>query len=195
MLPNALIAATGMLLIAALTPGPNNWVVLRAAANGGLAAAWPAIGGIVLGGLAMLGLAVVGLGSTFAQSEVLRTAVAVGGAAYLIWLGVSLMRNRTADEDGAPLPTGWTGLFGFQFLNPKSWAMVLTLVAAFPHLSMPATFAYLAPAFLLIPTACLLLWAAAGARLSAHFRNPTVRRGIDRAMGAALIVSAGLLLI
>src|SRR5690606_38853453 len=92
MLSNSLAAAAGLLLIAALSPGPNNLVVLRAAAHGGLSAAWPAIGGIVLGGLALLGLVLAGPGSTFAHWPPLRTVVAIAGAAYLCWMALGLMR-------------------------------------------------------------------------------------------------------
>ena len=54
---------------------------------------------------------------------------------------------------------GALGLVGFQFLNPKSWLLVLTVLAA-----MPATDAHdyllLVAMFVLIPTLCLWLWAA-----------------------------------
>ena len=192
---NALIAAAGMLLVAALTPGPNNLAVLRVAASGGASAAWPAIGGVVLGGLAMLGLTVAGFAWTYAQWPFLSTAVAAGGAIYLGWLGFGLLRARTGEVDAPALPAGGWGLFGFQFLNPKSWVMVLSIVAAFPQAGMHETFAYLAPAFLLIPTACLWLWAMAGLRLAPHLRDPAILGWVDRAMGIALIASALLLLI
>lgn len=193
MVLNALTAACGVLLVAAITPGPNNLIVLRVTASGGLPAAWPAIAGIVLGGLAMLGIVVAGSESALSQWPYLRTVAATAGAAYLCWLGLRLMRPRDAEQGDAPLPTSLAGLFCFQFLNPKSWMMVVILVAAFPPLGMSATFAHLAPAFVLIPTACLLAWALAGRSLAAWIRIPAVRRKVDRAMGAALILSAILL--
>jgi len=195
MLSNSLAAAAGLLLIAALSPGPNNLVVLRAAAHGGLSAAWPAIGGIVLGGLALLGLVLAGPGSTFAHWPPLRTVVAIAGAAYLCWMALGLMRPSHVDAGSTALPTGMTGLFVFQFLNPKSWVMVLSLVAAFPPVGLAETFAWLAPAFVVIPTACLLAWAMAGRRLAAYYQDRATRRWIDRAMGVALFASALLLLL
>jgi len=195
MVSNSLMAAAGLLLISTLSPGPNNLVVLRAAAHGGLQAAGPAIAGIVLGGLAMLGLVLAGLGSTFSHSSSLRTVVATGGAGYLAWLGIGLMRAHAGNEDRTALPAGLAGLFGFRFLNPKSWVMVLSIVAAFPPVGLATTLAWLAPAFVLIPTASLLLWASAGQRLAVHFQHPTTRRRIDCAMGVALLACAILLLL
>lgn len=194
MLSNAFVAAAGLLLVAALTPGPNNFVVLRAAAGGGVSAAWPAILGVVSGGIVMLGFGVLGLATVFSQWPFLRVAIATGGAAYLCWLAIGLMRTGTGDGGHAPLPTGAVGLFVFQFLNPKGWVMVLSVVSAFPPLGMSTTFIRLAPAFLLIPTACLWLWAIAGRYLATHVREPVVRRRIDRVMGMALLVNAVLLL-
>ena len=49
-----LFAVCGLLCVAAITPGPNNLVVLRASSQGGIRAALPAIAGIVLGGLLLL---------------------------------------------------------------------------------------------------------------------------------------------
>lgn len=41
----SLAPAIGLMLVAAITPGPNNLEVLRAAASGGMPAAIPAIAG------------------------------------------------------------------------------------------------------------------------------------------------------
>lgn len=195
MIHNTLAAAAGLLLVGAISPGPNNLIVLRAAAQGGVLASWPAIAGIVLGGLAMLLLVAVGMESAILQSSQIRLAIAVGGASYLCWLGIGLLRVRAADGNAATLPTRLIGLFCFQFLNPKSWVLALSLVAAFPHAGVHTVLVHLAPLFLVIPTACLLLWALAGRSLSAHMRVPAFRRSADRLMGSALIVSAILLLI
>ena len=53
----ALIASATLVFAAAITPGPNNFLVLRIALENGVRAALPAIAGVVLGGLAMLALA------------------------------------------------------------------------------------------------------------------------------------------
>ncbi len=194
MILNALLAASSLLLVAALTPGPNNLVVLRAATAGDPAMLWSAIAGIVLGGLVMLALVTVS-GPALGGLPWLRSLIAVSGAGYLAWLGLAMLRRPAGSEQDAPLPAGFAGLFVFQFLNPKSWVMVLTLVAAFPHQNAAATFVMLAPLFLLIPSACLLLWACAGARLASLLRTPAARRRFDRLMGLALISSAVLLLL
>jgi len=94
----------------------------------------------------------------------------------------------------ATLPAGTLGLIGFQFLNPKSWVIVLTVLAAMPSTGL-RDYLPLAGLFVLIPTLCLLLWAALGAWLARWLVRPTIRRAVDIAMGALLVACAFLLLI
>jgi threonine/homoserine/homoserine lactone efflux protein len=250
----ALIGAAGAIAAAALTPGPNNFVVMRTAARGGIAAALPAIAGVVLGSLVLLGVVVAGAGAAFDAVPHLRVALTIAGCLYLVYLGVRLLRGGSGGgKERAParapqdaqdgkhmenvqaaretsqaaksqerLPAGVAGLFGFQFLNPKSWVLVLTATAATPAGSGGlARFGGLAVLFAVIPTACLLLWAALGKatavaattepgtakheraeaglerdpRGAAGGRSGRARAWLDRVLGALLIASALLLLV
>lgn len=184
-----LIAIAGLILVAAITPGPNNLVVLRTAARAGVAGTTPAIVGIVLGGLLMLALAAAGLGAAFVALPALRSGIAVAGSLYLACLGVTLMRAVPDADTPAALPAGVLGLLGFQFLNPKSWAMVLTATAALPAGDF-ASWLQLAALFVAIPVPCLLLWSAFGAVMAVRLADPRARRRFDRAMGALLLASA-----
>jgi len=193
-----LLAVCGLLCVAAITPGPNNLVVLRAAGHAGLRGAMPAIVGIVCGGLLLLAVMALGAGAAFATHPPLRRWAGAIGALYLVWLGVSLcaagIAPRRAAATPATLPAGTLGLIGFQFLNPKSWVIVLTVLAAMPGTGL-RDYLPLAGLFVLIPTLCLLLWAALGAWLARWLVRPTVRRAVDIAMGALLVACAFLLLI
>jgi threonine/homoserine/homoserine lactone efflux protein len=194
-----LIATAGALIAAALTPGPNNFVVMRAAARSGLIGALPEIAGIVLGSLALLAVVVAGAGAVFEAEPRLEPALAVAGCLYLVALGVRLLASGGGSHgepgEEAALPAGAAGLFAFQFLNPKSWVLVLTVTAAAPAGGGPlAGFAQLAPLFVTIPAACLLLWSAFGSAMARHLERRPLRVGLDRTLGALLIVSALLLL-
>ncbi|MGB5940474.1 MAG: LysE family transporter [Rhodanobacter sp.] len=193
-----LLAACGLLCVAAITPGPNNLVVLRAAGRAGLRGALPAVIGIVCGGLLLLAVMTLGAGAVFATHPSLRRWAGAMGALYLIWLGVSLcvagIAPRHAVATSAALPAGILGLIGFQFLNPKSWVIVLTVLAAVPAAGL-RDYLPLAGLFVLIPALCLLLWAALGAWLARWLVRPTVRHGVDIVMGALLVACAFLLLI
>jgi threonine/homoserine/homoserine lactone efflux protein len=195
-----LIALAGLLCVAAITPGPNNLVILRAAGHAGLRAALPALLGIVLGGLLLLTVTALGAGTAFAAHPGLRWWIGAIGSLYLVWLGVALLagslaprRNGTAAVEPV-LPAGTLGLLGFQFLNPKGWVMVLTALATLPTTGLH-DYLSLAGLFVLIPTLCLLLWASLGAWLARWLARPLIRRVVDAVMGALLIACAGLLLL
>jgi threonine/homoserine/homoserine lactone efflux protein len=195
-----LFALAGLLCVAAITPGPNNLVVLRASGHAGFRAAMPAIAGIVLGGLLLLTLVAAGAGMAFAAHPALKSWLSAIGSLYLAWLGISLCaggmvpRSGTAISTEPALPAGVLGLIGFQFLNPKSWVMALTALAATPATSL-RDYLPLAGLFALIPALCLLLWASLGTWLSRWLVRPGVRRGVDVVMGALLLACAALLLL
>lgn len=189
-----LFAIAGLLLVAAITPGPNNIVVMHAAIPG-VRRALPAIAGVLLGGLAMLALVNIGLGTLLIRWPALRLLTATGGATYLAWLGWMLTRAAGNARGDTPLPSGLAGLFGFQFLNPKAWVMLLTVTAALPARGPWPAFTRLAPLFVVISGLCLLLWAITGRALARHVARSATRVWIDRALGVLLIASALLLFI
>ncbi|HVR81220.1 MAG TPA: LysE family translocator [Luteimonas sp.] len=194
-----MIGAAGLIAVAAITPGPNNLIVMRAAAHSGFMGALPAIAGIVAGGLAMLLLVMAGADVVFAAEPRLHRVITVGGGVYLCWLGVSLVMGGFA-KPGAhgvtparTLPAGAAALFGFQFLNPKSWVMVLTVTAGVRGgAEASQVFLPLAALFTVIPALCLALWCSLGVLMTTR---PRVRSWLDRVMGVLLVVSALLLVL
>ena len=197
---DALMGVAAVVTVGAITPGPNNLVVMRAAARSGAAGALPVIAGVVLGSLALLVLVAAGGGAAFQAQPRLKTALAIGGSLYLGGLGArvvlqSFSRTPRAGPDAKRLPAGLMGLFGFQFLNPKSWVMVLTATAAAQNGSgaLP-TFFRLATLFVVIPAVCLVVWSAFGSLMARTLERPAIRAWVDRGMGLLLAGSALLLL-
>ncbi len=189
---DALIAIAGIVVAGAITPGPNNFVVMRAGARAGLRGALPAVAGVVLGTLTLLGVVVAGAGAAFAVHPQLRTAVAAGGCLYLSCLGARLIAasfGENALHKTCAIESGFFALLGLQFLNPKAWVMVLTAAAA------TRAFAPLAVLFTAVPAICLLFWASLGSLLSESLRRRRIRAWFDRVMGGLLVASAALLLL
>jgi threonine/homoserine/homoserine lactone efflux protein len=195
------MAAAGLVAFAAITPGPNNLIVMRAAARSGPRGAAPAIAGVVLGGLALLAVVALGGGALFQSVPAARTAVAVAGCLYLSWSGASLVAATfrrsppPAELDEPGLTVRATALFAFQFVNPKSWVMALTATSAVEAGGAAATLARLVPLFVVIPTVCLIVWSSFGSLLAGALRRPNVRSWSDRTMGGLLFLSALLLLL
>ncbi|MEM6489795.1 MAG: LysE family transporter, partial [Pseudomonadota bacterium] len=126
------------------------------------------------------------------------------GAAYLLWLGLSLWRAslapRAAADPAEPMadvalaPRAVAGhAFSVTALNPKSIAFFVAFVPQFidDGAPYPPQAAVLIALFVALATlnaiAYALLADAAGRRL----RRPSVRRWVERAGGTALIAMAG----
>jgi threonine/homoserine/homoserine lactone efflux protein len=191
-------ATGGLILAAAITPGPNNFLVLKLAAERGLRSALTAIAGIVAGGLAMIALAQVGLGVFVVRHPWIRDGIVACGASYLAALGVLLV-YRSFSMVSLPAvreriaPNGVLALFAFQFLNPKAWVLVLTVSVAAGCVGQcdresPTVTPLLL--FATISSACLLMWATLGRLAARIMRRERVCAWFDRAMGLLLVSSA-----
>ena len=185
-----LLAIAALFFVAAITPGPNNLIVMRRAARVGFLRAMLPVAAIVAGSVALLAVVIGGLGSAISEWPLLGVLLGAGGAAYLIWLGLRLAWANGAGTDDPKLPADALGIFIFQFANPKAWLMMVTAVAASPTTGARASFVRLVPLAILIPAACLLLWAALGHALSRQLAEPRVRLWTDRIFGLLLIAGA-----
>ena len=159
----------------------------------------PAMAGVVGGSLLLLAIIWAGAGTTFEAVPQMRPTLRIAGAAYLIWLGILLVKNSTRHEASsdrtsrATLPNTLVGVALFQLLNPKSWVLVLTATAAMSD--VPSGPFLLAALMAAITTSCLTLWAWAGAAIAKWLTNAKAKRRFDAAMGILLILSAGMLFI
>lgn len=192
-LPGAIV----LLLAATVTPGPNNLLMLRIGLEHGLRAVLAPATGVVLGGVAMLLLGCAGLARAFAAHPRLRAATAICGAGCVMWLGVRLMcGSGTAARVPVRSATGSAHdllrMFLFQFVNPKSWLLVLTITAAASAASV--SLATLVALFIVIPYGCLALWAGGGSLAAGLLHDTRARARFERATGAMLALSALLLL-
>ena len=184
------LSVTGVLVIAAITPGPNNFIVMEASARGGATAAGSVVLGIVLGSLGLLSLVSVGVGSLIHAYPLLSLVLSVVGGAYLTWLGASLIFRRTgtrASDDSHGMPTSLWAIAMFQLLNPKAWMLIMTAVAV---MGGAGSVLGLAALIAVISSACLSIWAVAGTVSSHWLSRPRTRLWFDRTMGALLLVSA-----
>lgn len=134
----------GASIVLVAVPGPDMIYLLgRCIAQGRKAGLMAAIG-FNLGGYAHLTAAVLGLSAIIATSVAVFTAVKWLGAGYLIYLGISILRNRSApinpDTPCVARPTGRTILwqsFLSDALNPKVAMFFLALLPQFVDAKAP----------------------------------------------------------
>lgn len=83
-------AATSAVLL--VIPGPTILTVISYSLTQGRRAAIPLVAAVALGDSTALTLSLLGLGSALAASAIAFTAIKTLGGAYLVWLGVRMIR-------------------------------------------------------------------------------------------------------
>lgn len=186
----ALLAAA-----ASLTPGPNNMLVAASGAHFGLRRTLPHVLGIALGYAAMIFIVGLFLGKLFESSLILRESLRWGGAALLLWIAWKIASaGALSSARGEPRPFTFVEAAGFQWINPKGWAMAVALVAQFIHPEAPViTAAILAATFIAAGVASATTWALAGQALTRWLTSDARRKAFNATMGA-LIAGCVLLL-
>ncbi len=176
-------ASTALLLI----PGPTVLLVLSYALSKGRSVAVASATGVALGDLVAMTASLLGLGALVLASATLFSVLKWVGAAYLIWLGVKLLRSAPVGgvetlETGRDVTT--RSVFGHAVavtaLNPKSIAFFIAFVPQFIRPTDP-----LGPQFaILIATFVGLAWlnALAYALMADRLRMMIGRAGVLNAM-------------
>lgn len=181
--------------------GPNNLLAMTHGAKSGVGFAQTAAIGRLIAFMPMIALSALGLGVILTTSALVFNVVKIIGAAYLIWLGISLWRSaktlETAGFDAPPVTI--TQALKSEALvalsNPKA---ILIFAAFFPQfISVDAywqSYALLGAAFLALEAIAICAYATFG-KLASSFaagRLPTLQRlsgGTMFLFGVLLLIS------
>ncbi|MXN21234.1 LysE family transporter [Pseudooceanicola sp. GBMRC 2024] len=180
--------------------GPNNLLSMTIGARHGLRAALVAAAGRLVAFIMMISVAALGMGALLMASEIAFTVVKLLGAAYLVWLGIKILRSKSElpSENQELVKNGVCGFIRQEFLvaigNPKA---ILIFTAFFPQFVAPAnywgSFMILGAVFLTLELLAIALYAYAGTRLSGVMRNAHGLRWINRISGSTMIAFGALL--
>jgi threonine/homoserine/homoserine lactone efflux protein len=193
-----LFVLSGLLLN--ITPGPDTlYIVGRSSTQGWRAGAVAALG-IGTGALVHVCAAALGLSAILAASATAFATVKMIGAAYLVYVGISLLRsNSTAQSEAIATdrrPAAMRGIFfqGFltNVLNPK---VALFFLAFLPQFvlsdapSKPVSFLFLGAIFDINGTIWNLLVAWSTARISNKLAaGERIRNWFNRCVGSIFII-------
>ncbi len=114
-----------------ITPGPNNILLAHSGAHFGFKKTLPHVIGIRLGMTLLHTLILLGLGQLFKQWPQLQQSLSILAAGYIIFLAIKIARSTAPDTQNKLQPMGIFQAAVFQFINPKSWAMLLTASTTF----------------------------------------------------------------
>ena len=122
-------------LVASITPGPNNIMIMTSALNHGVRASVPHVLGIVLGFPALLLAVGFGLGYVFDRYTWLHQIIQAVGICYLLYLAYLIATTKTArisePASVASKPLTFFQAALFQWVNPKAWIMGTSALATY----------------------------------------------------------------
>ena len=185
----AFLAASAVL---AVTPGPGVIYIVSRTLAQGRAAGVASIAGVACGNLLNSLGAALGLAALFAVSSLAFMVVKYAGAAYLIYLGVRMLRGAPRPETSpvfkqAPIGRVFREGVLVALLNPKTTIFFAAFLPQFMQPGMPALpqAVMLGAIFVVVAAASDLGYVLLATVLAPRFARagaaPRERRGADRA--------------
>ena len=182
-----------------LLPGMDMAFVLSSALAGGRKSGLAAVSGIVTGGWIHMALGALGIGLLLQASPGLFRLLLVAGAAYVGWIGWSLLRSaEPTGEQGSASARPALATYGRAvatcLLNPKAYLFTLAVLPQFLRGDGgPLATQVLALVAITSATQVAVYGsvALAAARARGWLRgSPTMQRRLARAVGALLMLAA-----
>ena len=176
-------------------PGPGTFTLLTATGRGGVRGGYTALFGLLLGDQILMWLAVAGVAALLKANPLVFHAVQYLGAAYLVWVGIGLLRRPPAsgDQGGIRLQPGhyFRQAVLINLLNPKA---IIFYMAFLPLFIDPArhqgvlTFATMATVIFVLGLAyCSMLIGVGNLLRRRILQHPRVGLLLRRIAGVFLI--------
>jgi threonine/homoserine/homoserine lactone efflux protein len=185
--------ATASLVLVAI-PGPTVMLVISYALTQGRRVAIATALGVALGDFIAVSLSLLGLGALLLTSAWAFSALKWVGAAYLVFLGIKLLRARphlsgTENPGATPARRVFFHAALVTALNPKGILFFLAFVPQFlnAHAPVAPQFATMLATFVGIGALNALAYALLADRIRQRIRRPAVLAWMNRAGGTALI--------
>lgn len=193
-MPATLLPFLLFAMVASITPGPTNILILSNSARFGLLAVVPSVLG-ACGGAALLVLAVgTGLGESLLSLPGVHLAMTGAGLLWLTWLAWKIYTSSASALHAADNSRrlGLIGAAGLQVVNPKTWMMALAVISVFTtaHHDRTTEVAWLSLAFFLVALPCMACWALLGAGSARWLRSPLAVSRMNKTLAVILLVSA-----
>jgi len=189
------ITFVGATLILLAIPGPTVILVLTYALTQGKRVAVASAAGVAMGDLIAMTASLAGLGALVLTSATLFTAIKWVGAAYLVWMGIGMIRasgGASINQADVPVLSAnrvFQNAAAVTALNPKSIVFFIAFVPQFIDQAAPLVpqFAILIATFVGLAGANALIYALLADRLRNTIRRPAILVWLTRAGGAVLV--------
>lgn len=184
------LGLAGFVVVGAITPGPNNTLLMASSLNFGLLKTAPFLAGIQGGFALMFFMVSLGLGQLFDVLPLLKSVIKYAGAAFLVWFAWKIATSPIAKSSAEARSLSFLEGAAFQFLNPKAWIICLASVSV--YLPTDASLVVIAVAiatWIVFGVPCNFAWMLGGRALSALTERPKTARVINLSLAGMLLLS------
>jgi threonine/homoserine/homoserine lactone efflux protein len=152
----------------------------------------PHLAGVILGFTLLIAVAGLGLDVLFDRFPQILPIMRVAGSLYMVWLALRIALAKPIGEvEPGGRPIGFFAAAGFQWVNPKAWALALSAFATYAGVvdAYAGSILLIAALCALIAVPCCVAWALFGASMRRLLTDPRVARPFNWTMAALLVVS------
>jgi threonine/homoserine/homoserine lactone efflux protein len=179
-------------VVAAITPGPSNTMIVATGSAWGLWRGLPCALGSAVGMGMLLFASALGLGQLIVAQPMLIKALNWGGAVFLLWLSWKIATAGRAQETTNAEPVGFLGAAAFQWINPKGWLVAVSAAGTYLQTGSETVLLQAAIFGALFFAAALpsgLVWLVLGASIHTLLRDERHARIFNIAVGITLALS------
>jgi threonine/homoserine/homoserine lactone efflux protein len=190
--PDLFAALLLFALIASLTPGPNNLMLMTSGVKFGFTRTLPHLIGVVIGFSLMVVLVGFGLDAIFVRYPRLLPVMRIVGAIYMLWLAAKIaFAGPIGEVEGGGRPLGFLPAAAFQWVNPKAWVFALSALSTYGAVAgdFASSVALMATLFAATSLVCAGAWALFGSSLRRFLMSPRAMRPFNIAMALLLVAS------
>jgi threonine/homoserine/homoserine lactone efflux protein len=190
-------------IVASITPGPNNAMLLASGVRFGVRRSAAHLSGITVGFFAMFIATAAGLGALLVTLPASQAVLEVLAVAVFIWMAYRMATApfaRIGDDSpasahgpgaaAAARPMTFFGAVAFQWVNPKAWVACVGAAGAFlgpdPTRSMVVL---LGVTFAAVTVPCAGAWLVFGAAMRRFLDTPLRQKVFNVSMAALLLAS------
>ncbi len=190
--PEIFWALSAFALVAGITPGPNNLMLMTSGVKYGVGPTLPHWAGVILGFGLMIAVVGLGLDILFERFPQILPVMRIAGSIYMIWLALKIALAKPMGEvEPGGRPIGFLAAAAFQWVNPKAWVMALSALAAYAGVvdGYTKSVLFIAALCALMAIPCSGVWMVFGASLRRLLTDPRVIRPFNWTMAALLVAS------
>lgn len=185
-----LVALVGFAFVTSVTPGPNNMMLMASGANFGFRRTVPHMLGISLGHALMVFLVGMGIGEAFHAVPVLSRVLEGAAVAYMLWLAWKIAHAAAPEgREAGGRPFSFLQAAGFQWVNPKAWAMALTATTVYAPGQGAWAMGLVAVVFAAVNLPSVSVWTVLGREVARFLTDARRLRVFNWTMAGLLVLS------